>query len=49
MKNMEKHNYLSEDQHEGRNGREDQDIVLGKTIAFDTLHMQWANFGKHGL
>eukprot|EP00957_Ditylum_brightwellii_P202916 15332378-Ditylum_brightwellii.AAC.1 len=45
MQNSKKHNYLSEDQHGGRNGREALDIVLGKTITFDTMHLQRANFG----
>eukprot|EP00957_Ditylum_brightwellii_P147429 11226118-Ditylum_brightwellii.AAC.1 len=42
---MERHKYLSDDQHGGRNGREAPDIVFGKTITFDTLHLQRANFG----
>eukprot|EP00957_Ditylum_brightwellii_P015130 1140417-Ditylum_brightwellii.AAC.1 len=41
----EKHKYLSEDQHGGRNAREALDIVFGKTITFDTLHLQRSNFG----
>ena len=45
MVNAEKHKYLSEDQHGGRNGREALDIVFGKTITFDTLHLQRSNFG----
>eukprot|EP00957_Ditylum_brightwellii_P110856 8455541-Ditylum_brightwellii.AAC.1 len=45
MKNVEHHEYLHEDQHGGRNGREALDIVLGKTIMFDTLNIQCANFG----
>eukprot|EP00957_Ditylum_brightwellii_P094345 7183743-Ditylum_brightwellii.AAC.1 len=44
MHNAEKHQYLNEDQHSGRNGQEALDIVLGKTITFETLHFQHANF-----
>eukprot|EP00957_Ditylum_brightwellii_P204678 15340381-Ditylum_brightwellii.AAC.1 len=45
MHNAEKHQYLNEDQHNGRKGQEALDIVLGKTIIFETLHFQRANFG----
>eukprot|EP00957_Ditylum_brightwellii_P101533 7737860-Ditylum_brightwellii.AAC.1 len=45
MQNAKKHQYLNEDQHRSRNGREAQDIVLGKTLTFETLHFQRANFG----
>eukprot|EP00957_Ditylum_brightwellii_P038120 2882746-Ditylum_brightwellii.AAC.1 len=45
MKNAERHKYLSDDQHGGRNGREAPDIAFRKTITFDTLHLQRANFG----
>eukprot|EP00957_Ditylum_brightwellii_P169084 12869246-Ditylum_brightwellii.AAC.1 len=45
MHNTEKHQYLNEDQHSGRNGWEALDIVLGKTITFETLHFQRTNFG----
>eukprot|EP00957_Ditylum_brightwellii_P010115 764311-Ditylum_brightwellii.AAC.1 len=45
MQNAEKHQYLNEDQHDGRNGQEALDIVLGKTLTFETLHFQQANFG----
>eukprot|EP00957_Ditylum_brightwellii_P022314 1684046-Ditylum_brightwellii.AAC.1 len=45
MKNAERHKYLSDNQHGGRNGREAPDIVFGKTIMFNTLHLQRANFG----
>eukprot|EP00957_Ditylum_brightwellii_P107918 8231972-Ditylum_brightwellii.AAC.1 len=45
MQNAEKHQYLNEDQHGSRNRREVQDIVLGKTLTFETLHFQQANFG----
>eukprot|EP00957_Ditylum_brightwellii_P058095 4405903-Ditylum_brightwellii.AAC.1 len=45
MHNAEKHKYLSEDQRGGRNSREALDIVFGKTITFDTLHLQRSNFG----
>eukprot|EP00957_Ditylum_brightwellii_P100014 7621725-Ditylum_brightwellii.AAC.1 len=45
MHNAEKHQYLDEDQHSGRKGREALDIVLGKTIIFKTLHFQCPNFG----
>eukprot|EP00957_Ditylum_brightwellii_P078649 5979375-Ditylum_brightwellii.AAC.1 len=45
MQNAERHKYLSNDQHGGRNGREAPDIVFEKTITFDTLHIQRANFG----
>eukprot|EP00957_Ditylum_brightwellii_P147430 11226119-Ditylum_brightwellii.AAC.1 len=44
MKNAEHHKYLSDDQHGGRNGRKAPDIVFRKTITFDTLHLQRANF-----
>eukprot|EP00957_Ditylum_brightwellii_P012373 934716-Ditylum_brightwellii.AAC.1 len=45
MRNAERHNYLSNDQHGRRNSCEAPDIVFGKTITFDTLHLQRANFG----
>eukprot|EP00957_Ditylum_brightwellii_P004683 355912-Ditylum_brightwellii.AAC.1 len=45
MHNAEKHQYLNEDQHGGRKGQEALNIVLGKTIIFETLHFQRANFG----
>eukprot|EP00957_Ditylum_brightwellii_P210872 15365507-Ditylum_brightwellii.AAC.1 len=45
MHNAEQHNFLSEDQHGGCNGREALDIMLGKTITFETLHLQRANSG----
>eukprot|EP00957_Ditylum_brightwellii_P051242 3885041-Ditylum_brightwellii.AAC.1 len=45
MRNAKHHKYLSEDQHGGRNSCEVPDIVFGKTITFDTLHLQRANFG----
>eukprot|EP00957_Ditylum_brightwellii_P199910 15239642-Ditylum_brightwellii.AAC.1 len=45
MANAEKHQYLNNDQHRGRNGREALDAVLGKTLTFETLHLQRANFG----
>eukprot|EP00957_Ditylum_brightwellii_P119633 9127262-Ditylum_brightwellii.AAC.1 len=38
-------NYLDDDQHDGRNGRSDIDIVLGKVFTFDMAHFQRANFG----
>eukprot|EP00957_Ditylum_brightwellii_P070857 5384382-Ditylum_brightwellii.AAC.1 len=44
MSNAEKHRYLSKDQHGGRNGQEALDIVIGKTITFETLHFQQAKF-----
>eukprot|EP00957_Ditylum_brightwellii_P057467 4356915-Ditylum_brightwellii.AAC.1 len=45
MTNAERHKYLSDNQHGGRNGSEVPDIIFGKTITFDTLHLQGANFG----
>eukprot|EP00957_Ditylum_brightwellii_P041067 3110179-Ditylum_brightwellii.AAC.1 len=45
MTNAERHKYLSDNQHGGRNGCKAPDIVFGKTIPFDTLHLQRANFG----
>eukprot|EP00957_Ditylum_brightwellii_P175250 13341781-Ditylum_brightwellii.AAC.1 len=42
---MERYKFLSEYQHGGRNGREALDTVLGKTITFETLHLQHSNFG----
>eukprot|EP00957_Ditylum_brightwellii_P045391 3440747-Ditylum_brightwellii.AAC.1 len=44
MRNAEKHKFLSGDQHGGRNGQEALEIVLRKTINFETLHLQQANF-----
>eukprot|EP00957_Ditylum_brightwellii_P148879 11334047-Ditylum_brightwellii.AAC.1 len=44
MYNAEKHKYLSEDQNGGRNGKEALDIVFGKTITIDILHLQTSNF-----
>eukprot|EP00957_Ditylum_brightwellii_P116123 8858060-Ditylum_brightwellii.AAC.1 len=43
--NAERHNFLREDQHGGCNGSEALDIAHGKTITFETLHFQRANFG----
>eukprot|EP00957_Ditylum_brightwellii_P054992 4168391-Ditylum_brightwellii.AAC.1 len=45
MQNAERHKYLSDDQHGRRNGREAPDIVFGKTITFDTLHLQRPSLG----
>eukprot|EP00957_Ditylum_brightwellii_P106153 8097987-Ditylum_brightwellii.AAC.1 len=45
MANSEKYQYMNDDQHKGRNGREALDVVLGKTFTFETLHLQCANFG----
>eukprot|EP00957_Ditylum_brightwellii_P193792 14757684-Ditylum_brightwellii.AAC.1 len=45
MKNSGNRKYLSDNQHGGRNGHKTLDIVFGKTITFDTLHLQRASLG----
>eukprot|EP00957_Ditylum_brightwellii_P169423 12895069-Ditylum_brightwellii.AAC.1 len=45
MKNAEQHQYLNDDNNSVCNRQEALDIVLGKAITLDTLHMQYANFG----
>eukprot|EP00957_Ditylum_brightwellii_P054422 4123099-Ditylum_brightwellii.AAC.1 len=45
MTNVEKRQYLDNDQHRRCNGRTAIYIVLGKTWTFDTAHVQHANLG----
>eukprot|EP00957_Ditylum_brightwellii_P119345 9104727-Ditylum_brightwellii.AAC.1 len=45
MHNTKRYKILSEDQHGRHNGREALDIVLVKTIMFEKLYLQRANFG----
>eukprot|EP00957_Ditylum_brightwellii_P061508 4668040-Ditylum_brightwellii.AAC.1 len=44
MNNVEKINYLNDDQQGRRNSSSAIDIVLGKVFTFDTTHFQRANF-----